>query len=470
MGLSEADWNLALSRLASCGLVSAGPRSPSVDAHPLIREHFAKRLREQSPDAWRAAHSRLYEHLTNSTEHWPDTFEGLQPLYQAVAHGCEAGMHQAARADVYRGRIQRDDIFYSWKKLGAIGADLGAMACFFEKPWSRLAPGLSEPDQAWLLNEAANRLRALGRLTEAQEPMRVALRMSIRRQGWANAAIAANNVSELELTTGNVLAALREAEQSMLFADRSGDAFLRMVMRGTVADVLHQAGQSFEARERFQETEAMQYERQPEYPLLCSLGSFRYCDLLLAGAECAAWRAQLGAASVPCSRAGAAIQCCREVEQRTAQALERDAREQWLLDIGLHHLTLGRAALYRALLTDSKAENAQALETARQEFTTAVEGLRRAGEQEFVVRGLFSRAWLRFVEGDADAARADLDEACQLAERGPMRLFLADIHLHRARLFRDAQALGQAREIITKCGYHRRDAELADAEEAAKHW
>ena len=40
----------------------------------------------------------------------------------------------------------------------------------------------------------------------------------------------------------------------------------------------------------------------------------------------------------------------------------------------------------------------------------------------------------------------------------------------RGRLFRDKAALAEAREPIEQCGYHRRDAELADAEEAAKGW
>ena len=61
-----------------------------------------------------------------------------------------------------------------------------------------------------------------------------------------------------------------------------------------------------------------------------------------------------------------------------------------------------------------------------------------------------------------------------------MPLFLADIHLHRARLFYDvdpypwnrdsdgaergpADDLAAAEELIDECGYHRRDAELADA-------
>ena len=38
-------------------------------------------------------------------------------------------------------------------------------------------------------------------------------------------------------------------------------------------------------------------------------------------------------------------------------------------------------------------------------------------------------------QAEAEASRRDLDEAWQIAERGPMRLFMADIHLHRARLF-----------------------------------
>ena len=54
-----------------------------------------------------------------------------------------------------------------------------------------------------------------------------------------------------------------------------------------------------------------------------------------------------------------------------------------------------------------------------------------------------------------------------------MPLLLADIHLTRARLFRDRASLEQAAALLkhlqTK-GYHRRDEELADAREAATTW
>jgi len=58
----------------------------------------------------------------------------------------------------------------------------------------------------------------------------------------------------------------------------------------------------------------------------------------------------------------------------------------------------------------------------------------------------------------------------RIAKRGSMRLFTADVWLHRGRLFRDKAALAEARKLIDECGYHRRDAELADAEEATKGW
>ena len=92
----------------------------------------------------------------------------------------------------------------------------------------------------------------------------------------------ASNLSELELTLGEVAGAVGDAEQSVTYADRSGDAFQQMTTRTTHADALHQAGRRAEAETRFREAEQMQAESQPDYPLLYSLQGFRYCDLLLA--------------------------------------------------------------------------------------------------------------------------------------------------------------------------------------------
>ncbi len=481
VGLDEEDWNFTVEELADCGLVARASTSAeraSLDAHPLIREYFGRRLREQAPAAWREAHGRLFDYLREATEHQPDTLEGLQPLYQTVGHGCRAGRQREACYEVYRDRINRGtgpDGFYSTKKLGAFGADLGAVACFFEAPWNRVSPSLSEADQAWLLNQAAFRLRALGRLGEAVEPMRATLRINESKGEWKNAAVVASNLSELELTLGDVECAVRDAEQSVDFADRSGDAFLKMVFRVTLADALHQAGRRDDARERFREAEAMQAENQPEYPLLYSFRGFRYCDLLLADAERAAWRVETAGPPHPnpLPQGERGPEVCGEVEERAVQTLPIAERNNWILDIALDHLTLGRAGLYRAILEGRDVSSDPAGSATRDptsEIERAVDGLRRSGEVEFVARGLLTRAWLRRHSGDADGARDDLDEAWQIAERGPMRLFQADIQLYRARLFRDRQALAEARRLIEEHGYGRRLEELADAEGAAVSW
>jgi hypothetical protein len=51
-----------------------------------------------------------------------------------------------------------------------------------------------------------------------------------------------------------------------------------------------------------------------------------------------------------------------------------------------------------------------------------------------------------------------------------MSLYLADIHLHRARFFRARAELARARGLIEKHGYGRCKDELDDAEAAAADW
>ena len=477
-GLADDDWAFCLSGLEAARLLTVNRDATgaliALDTHPHLRAYFAQQLRETNAAAWRAAHRRLYEHLCTST---PDrdapTLEDLQPLYQAVAHGCLAGMQQAACHEVYTARILRRDEFYSVNQLGAFGSDLGAVACFFEEPWRRVSPALSEAVQAWLLSEAATRLRALGRLIEALEPMRAGLEARVKQENWKEAAINAGNLSELELTLGEVAGAVADAAQSVTHADRSDDAHWPMLSRTTHADALHQAGRWAEVEALFREAERMQAERQPDYPLLYSVQGFRYGDLLLVAAERAAWRAVLPAPAGSGVGGEGLAEICRVVSQRAAQALKivlNGSRN--LLDIALNHLSLGRAALYEAILTAADVLRA------RSDVDQAVAGLRRSGNMDDLPLGLLTRAWLRCLldaRSGSDSAQADLDEAWAIAERGPMRLFLADIHLLRARLFHAATPypwdspradLAAARELIEQCGYGRRLEELADAEAA----
>jgi hypothetical protein len=200
--LPARDWRVVTSRLEEIGLLTV-QADGSLDAHPLLREYFARRVCEEQPEGWRAAHRRLYEHLCETTNEGDEpTLEDLQPLYQAVAHGCQAGLQQQALEDVYGARISRGHAYYSTYKLGAFGSNLGAVACFFEQPRSGVSPALSDAAQAWVLNQAAFGLRALVRLGEARAPFRVGLTMRVEQEDWRNAAAIASNLSELELAPG----------------------------------------------------------------------------------------------------------------------------------------------------------------------------------------------------------------------------------------------------------------------------
>ncbi|HKI06683.1 MAG TPA: hypothetical protein VKK31_32195 [Thermoanaerobaculia bacterium] len=487
LDLPQIQWHRVLNRLRDLRLISftGSGTSPVVDAHPLLRECFAEQVRMQSPAAWQAGHQRLFEHLSGTVPYRPEGVEGLQPLYQAATHGCLAGLYQQALSDIYDERIQRgtgDGGFYSSKNLGMIGANLGIVACFFVTPWTTLMPDLAVDDQAWLLNEAAFALQGLGRLTEAAQPMRAGIEMAVEQGDWANAAIYSDNLSELELKRGEVAMAVTIGEQSVTYAERGENAFLQMASRSTQADALHQAGQRYEAQRLFEDAEAQQAARQPEYPWLYALQGFQYCDLLLADAERVAWQrcllfspsdrrdkhsegstADIRKPDFDLMLTASMGTACEAVSERAAYALEGAERHQIILDIARDHLTLSRAVLYN--LHSAKFPN-----SAFEHVTAAVDGFRLSGHIDELPRGLLSRAWLQCLSGDETGCRADLDEAWEIADRGPMPLFQADIHLHRARLFRDLDALADARRLIEKHGYHRRDGELSDVIEAAKSW
>jgi tetratricopeptide (TPR) repeat protein len=444
-GVGEGGWNEAVTTLRDVGLLArAEEPDERVDAHPLVREHFGQQLRREQPEAWREGHRRLYEHLRKTAKERPDTIEEMAPLYAAVVHGCQAGKNQEALLDVWWKRIRREDEHFSLKKLGAFGSEVAMLSAFFDPPWERLAPGLTEPAQAAVLNSAGHALQALGRLPEATGLVRLGLERNIAQEAWTNAASVASCLSDLLQARGELSEAMAQARRSVQLADKSGDAFQRMGTRTTLAAALHATGLREDAAAQFEEAERMQKAWQPAYPRLYSFPGFQYCDLLLDQGRDA------------------------EVRERAAQSLAWVDCNHGLLSIALDHLSLGRGHLLAAQRT-----LAGDLAAAASHLQQAVDGLRRAGAQDMLPLGLLARAALHTHTGALPAARHDLDEALALATRCGFRLHLADAHLGLARLAlaessptAAAVHLAAARAVITATGYHRRDGELAALEAA----
>jgi len=457
-GLDETRMRRAFNHLKKLGLLSENPlpsgelpqnlphlpalrHLESIDAHPLVREHFGQRLEKGKPNAWREANLRLCDYYRNlPKKHLPDTLEEMEPLYLAMAHGCRAGEQQKALMEVYWKRISREG-GYSWKHLGAFGSDLTALAHLFERVWTQPSRNMSEDGQAVVLSWVGFRLRGLGRLFEAAEPMKMGLERRLKQENWLEAAKDASNLSELYLSLGQLPEAVKYGRHGVKYADKSDEWSQKIINRTALANALHQSGQMEEALRWFEEAETMQRERRPEYRFLYSLRGYQYCDLLLGLGK---WENVLG---------------------RAKEGLKNKDTFYSLLDIALDQLSVGRAHAYIAADSPTKEHSAGA----DQYLHLAVEGFRKAGTTYMLPLGLLARAAWHRQCGRYAEAHTDLGEVLDIAESGHMGLYLADYHLEMARLAR-AQGQHEAAERhkaealarIRKMGYLRR---LKEAEE-----
>ena len=128
------------------------------------------------------------------------------------------------------------------------------------------------------------------------------------------------------------------------------------------------------------------------------------------------------------------------------------------------HLTLARVGLFRPLLENALPQPTLDLP----HVAAAVNGLRIAGQLDYLARGLLTAALYHFVRGDSASAHTALDQAQEIAERGPMPLSPqpTSTSTRAPPFFRDSGELAKAAKLIRDLGYGRRMDELADAEAA----
>ena len=527
--LSNDEWNILLRRLERADLIKLRKLSYqdaatsdqiwAIDAHPLMREYFAKKLKQTHPEAFKAAHSLLFDHLCTSAptitqvddagrfamafgvdpgSHDPSLHD-LQPLHQAVVHGC-AAERKSESYRVYYERIWRGNGF-SYSVLRSNDADLGALAAFFETPWTQVATSLNS---AWLLNAVSLHLKALGRIEESWKAIETATSRLVSDEKWQGAVDCMNHATRLTTILGCMESGvclgrraielsdllnsnLDSAKDSIHFHDLQQNAKRRRLSRTALADVLHHAGSRAEALSLFAEAERMENAAFGRQKVLVSQAGFQYSELILNTIERDAWPAKDPLSWLRRSDGD------EEATESWAQATVRSefalkSALDWdrnLLDIAFHRLTLARAGLYRALRTPMPGF----AEGVEQIVIRALRAFRQANTLDYLPLALLTAAFYHGTLGEnLEEAERLLEEAQQIAERGPMPLYLADVHLHRARLWGAAMTdkakgvrekfphidpkaeLAEARRLIEKHGYWRRKEELEDAEAAAVNW
>ena len=438
-GLTEAlhgadDRGIAesLARLCQWGLVDCDPAAPApdLDAHPLVRERFGARLEAERPAAWRAAHRCLFEWFqTVPGEDSPDGLEGLEPLYRAVGHGCRAGLYDSARL-IFRDRIQRGNQGYSQFQLGAVSANLSALAGFFPAGWS--APpatgDLSEPARSWLLGAVAHCLMSLGWLEGSLGAWQTGREQRRESGDWENFCISSDNLVDIQTTLGRWPEAERTAQEAIEASGRVPNRiegqFRKLAALSCLGRALHGQGWLAESAAAFSESDSLQAMWSSSLPTLIGLDGFDYGQLRLEQSRDANDR--------------------RAVCERARASLAYQEQRGHLLSQALDYCQIGQSL---AALGDPESRTQAGLALDR-----AVATMRRAGATFLMPILHLARANYHGDEHRPAQAQSDLDAALSIARRGNMQTYLADCallegHLHLDRLARPTPAPATAAPI-----------------------
>jgi tetratricopeptide (TPR) repeat protein len=438
VGLSELEWKRACKHLRDLGMLEEGN---DLDCHPLIREHFALELSREHEEAWKKAHRRLYEYYRALPEkELPDTLEEMEPLYRAMGHGCKAERYEEAFYDLFVCRINRGNEAYAIFQLAAFSTNLSALENFFSTHWHLVNPKLQKKHHESLLNSTGFCLRAIGRLREAADPMKVALKLSIGRKNWGNASKEAKNICELLLITGELFEAVLIGRDAIKYGGICDELNIKTLSYAALGNAKHQKGQLTDSERLFRKAEEIQKQSNSNVSKLYLLPGYQFCDLLLTKGN---WE---------------------EVIKRAKYMIENVAIKHSRLDN-----TLTKFILHRALLVKLLNDQTDDFDKAKESFDRLVEDLRKVARMDYLPLGLLARATIYRKMNQFSLAQQDLSEVLEIADP-EMRLHLTDYHLESARL---CLAMGgkhpeaqdhyeKAKKLVDDTGYHRRDKEVEE--------
>ncbi len=475
---SEA-WNDAVGALRAMGLLNREfPDQPgTLDAHPLVREHFRYELRREHPDWWLQGNRTLFGFYQTQAPPQPETSKQMNGLYAAVTHGCAAELHQQVFDEVLLPRVWRDRrINFSTRRLCMTGSDLVALSnYFYPQQWTQLrTPSLSARARVLVLTNAGVRLRQLGRLVDARDSFGAVVgeidSQAAQAEELEDASYAASQYCELLVIAGKLWGGAGESEGALVngqraveFADQGDDAYFKMHARISLAEVHFMLNDLEQANALFEQAMTIDREQRPRPPFLYSQGMYRYGYFLIETGR--AETILTGASQDP--------------------TWGKNGEDSSLLSEAIRLTILGAA--HRALIEAGPRDPAF-LWQGEQILDDAISAFQTAGYTDYTVRGLLERAhFYRALRQTAYNAKAlaDLARAAVEAKRGQMDLLYADVLLQQVACYLDdwavmstpersssnrnkiTDSLNLAADLVTTIGYERRQAMLASLQEAA---
>ena len=431
--------NRVIRHLLQLQLIDGSERA-GFDAHPLVRLHFYKEEKGSAPltdDQRKVVHSRFFDELPKRPDkHHPDTMEEMQPLIDAVLHGCRAGRADKALRDVFYPRIGRRDApgrttFYITSDLGAVETTLVLLRSFFPGGDFSNEPSVSDERwKAYLIGAAALALMTSGRPATAVPLSARGLAARRAQLDWPNASVTCKNLCESYLRLGRLPEAATAAADALGYighvsADHEDKRDYTLFSHGHAATVAGLRGDDEAASKHF--TAALELD--PD-DWLASLRGGGHCT----------WLAR-----------GSAFDQARS-------AAEKNAR--WCAEHGGLHsqtFTLATQALVERLAWAAGDPGRRSIEEMSAYAARAVEVGRRSGYHFYLTYALLEagRCAVAAAEYEPQGREASvrqaekyLAEAEQRAEYAGYRLILADAHVARAAL---AKLAGDEDEMREQC-------------------
>ena len=266
----------------------------TLDAHPLISEHFRYQLREKYQDWWLQGNRTLFDYYQTLPPQ-PDNSKDMNALYAAVTHGCAAKLHQQVFDEVLLKRVWRDRrTNFSTRRLGMTGSDLVALSnYFYPRQWTELrTPSLNPRARVLVLTNAGVRLRQLGRLVDARDCFGAVVReidpQAAQAEELEDASYAAAQYCELLVVAGRLkgdadesTGALFNGLRAVEYADRGDASYFKMHARSSLAEVYFMLNDLTKADMLFEQAMAIDRDHRPRPPFLYSQGCSATATFLL---------------------------------------------------------------------------------------------------------------------------------------------------------------------------------------------
>jgi tetratricopeptide (TPR) repeat protein len=412
-------------RLLSRRLVQVNERAEFTE-HPLIREHYYARLREEKSELCARLHNRVGE-LYCARAREPSLSPELADLsdwVEAAYHFCRAGEYDRGYDIYYKKLEQSDELIISWK-LNAYSTVAGILEQFFPPRKPEMPPLVEDiKKQRFIVNRLGVCRMNLGRLRDAETMYHRGVTIAVEAEMLREQLYGSENLVEVSSYLGFLKNASIHADNAVRLAEELSEPKELRDALAYRAWIFHLRGNLEKAKADFAKAEELQIGIDPDKPYLWSLYGIWHADHLRLTNN------------------------LDKAEANIKRILKDSEEGRALDDISQCRRLLGDIASARA---DHDA--------ARQDYAAALKLARNMSETTVLLEALLARGrWAAIAF--PNEARSDLDEALYYARGGSYGLYETDARIGLARLEKSAgnkdralKEAQQAAELAKKFRY-----------------